>query len=71
MPEMDGIEAFHEIRKMNKDIPVIAVTAFASESERREIMAHGFTDYISKPINIKEFKSAIRNVVSVEDDKDL
>ncbi|MBN2761451.1 MAG: response regulator, partial [Bacteroidales bacterium] len=65
MPEMNGIDAFHEIRKINAEIPVIAVTAYASENERIEIMQHGFTDYISKPLNASNFVNTIRNVLSM------
>ena len=55
MPQMDGIEAY-EIMKglednLNKDTPVIALTANAVSGAREEYMKHGFTDYLSKPIN--------------------
>ena len=51
MPVMNGIDAFHEIRKINKTIPVIAVTAYATESEKQNLLQQGFTDYVSKPVN--------------------
>jgi signal transduction histidine kinase/ligand-binding sensor domain-containing protein/CheY-like chemotaxis protein len=64
MPEMNGIDAFLEIRKINKTIPVIAVTAYASENERKEIMQHGFTNYVSKPLQIMNFIETIRNAIN-------
>lgn len=49
MPEMDGITAMLEIKK-SKNIPVIAQTAYALESEKQHLLKIGFCDYISKPI---------------------
>ena len=49
MPVMGGFEATSEIRKFNKDIVIIAQTAYAYK--REECIAAGFTDYISKPFN--------------------
>jgi PAS domain S-box-containing protein len=49
MPEMDGITAMLEIRKLI-EVPVIAQTAYALESERQQLLKIGFNDYISKPI---------------------
>lgn len=49
MPEMDGITAMLEIRKL-LDVPFIAQTAYALESERQQLLKVGFHDYISKPI---------------------
>ena len=54
MPVMDGNEAMYLIKKINKKIPVIALTAFALKHEELEFMAKGFDDYISKPININK-----------------
>lgn len=54
MPIMGGMEAFQEIRKMHKNIPVIAQTAYALNTEKEEILESGFDAYISKPINQTE-----------------
>lgn len=50
---MNGIEAMHQIRKIpgNEDIPIIAVTAYASYGDRERFLREGFTDYIQKPID--------------------
>ena len=63
MPIMNGIDAFYEIRKINKSIPIIAVTAYATENERKDILECGFTDYISKPIDVKRLLEVIRSVI--------
>lgn len=59
MPEMNGIEALRELRKMHIKIPVVAQTAYAFTDEVRKIKDAGFTDYISKPINAQELFSII------------
>ncbi len=50
MPIMDGITANEKIKKINKNIPVIAVTAYAQAKDKEEILGHNFNDYIAKPI---------------------
>ncbi|MFA5012543.1 MAG: PAS domain S-box protein [Ignavibacteria bacterium] len=51
MPIMNGIDATKEIRKFNKDIPIIAQTAYAMIEDRRNALVAGCTDYISKPLS--------------------
>jgi PAS domain S-box-containing protein len=50
MPVMSGIEATIEIRKFNKNVPIIAQTAYAFEEEKQYALNIGCNDYISKPI---------------------
>lgn len=51
--DMDGVMVTYEIRKLKKykDIPIIAITAFAMEEEREEFLSKGMTHYISKPFS--------------------
>ena len=51
MPKMGGIEATRKIREFNKEIVIIAQTAYALEGDREKMLQEGCTDYISKPIN--------------------
>ncbi len=66
MPKMDGFEVFDYIRndKTMRHIPIIAVTASAMKGTKEEILAYGFDDYISKPIDEKLLKDAIRKVLN-------
>ena len=50
LPVMDGQEAADEIRKINRDIIMIAQTAYAMPDDRERYLSAGFDDYISKPI---------------------
>ena len=51
MPIMDGYEALKQIREFNKDVIIIAQTAFGSSSEYDKVISAGFSETISKPIN--------------------
>jgi PAS domain S-box-containing protein len=50
MPNMDGLEATRRIRKIDKDIVIIAQTAFAMENDEKISINAGCNDYIAKPI---------------------
>ena len=53
MPEMNGTEALAHIREgsLNRETPVICLTADAVSGAREKYMAAGFTDYLTKPID--------------------
>lgn len=59
MPVLDGYEATRRIREISKDIPIIAVTAYAFEEDEVRIMGLGFSGYISKPINRIKLKELV------------
>lgn len=51
MPIMDGLEATKEIRKFNKYIPIIAVSANTSKQDIAKSLTIGINKYLSKPID--------------------
>ena len=51
MPYMDGLEATRLIRGYSKDIPIIALTAFAFEADRERAIEAGCNDYLTKPVS--------------------
>lgn len=51
MPEMDGLEATRIIREKSKDIPIIALTAFAFNDDRTRTLEAGCNDFLTKPIS--------------------
>lgn len=61
MPGLNGIEATKKIRSLQryKDIPIIAVSAYAFEENIDEMIKSGIDDYISKPINKEELISKV------------
>jgi signal transduction histidine kinase/CheY-like chemotaxis protein len=52
MPIMDGLEATRRIREFNRNIPIIAQTAYAEEEDREKAMNAGCSDYQLKPVNM-------------------
>ena len=70
MPEMNGIEATEEIRKIEKEnnvskgISIIAMTANALKGDREKLLARGMNDYISKPFKPEELKKILINVTN-------
>jgi signal transduction histidine kinase/CheY-like chemotaxis protein len=65
MPVMDGIEALKIIRKINKNIPIIAVTAYAHETDKFEILKNDFNDYIVKPLKPQNLLETINNFIKL------
>jgi CheY-like chemotaxis protein len=67
MPIMNGFEATEKIRELMeyKDIPIIALTAFAMKGDREKCLEAGATDYIPKPIDSKEFIDKVKYYTNV------
>lgn len=66
MPILNGFDTTMEIKKINKNIPVIAQTAYAMSDEKIKCLEAGCIDYLSKPIEI----SALLNMVNKHLNKD-
>ncbi|MCX6167925.1 MAG: response regulator [Ignavibacteriales bacterium] len=62
MPVMNGFEATEKIRELleYRDVPIIALTAFAMKGDREKCLEVGATDYIPKPIDSKEFIEKVK-----------
>lgn len=59
MPEMDGYEATKQIKKLNKDIPVISQTAYAMPGDIDKGLDSGMNDYLIKPVKPKLLLSVL------------
>ena len=60
LPEMDGYEATRQIRKFNKEVIIIAQTAFGLDGDKEKAIGAGCNDYISKPIDTDDLKGLIQ-----------
>ncbi len=63
MPGIDGIETLDELGKLDDDLPVILITAFASVENAISAMKRGAFDYITKPFKNEEVLVVVRNAV--------
>jgi two-component system cell cycle response regulator DivK len=65
LPGINGIEAFRQIRAdaNTSRIPVVALTASVTPTDRTAIAAAGFDAFLSKPINLKEFLDTVKRMV--------
>ena len=59
MPLMNGNEAMEQIKKVKPNLPIIALSAFAMESDKENALNKGFDSYLTKPINKNELFNII------------
>ena len=59
MPEMDGRQATRRIRDSFPTLPIIGLTAHASDSEREKSLASGMNDQLVKPVMPEDLVAAI------------
>jgi two-component system, cell cycle response regulator DivK len=62
LPTMDGTEALRLLRNdpLTREIPVVAVTAFAMKDDRERALDAGFDSYIEKPISVRTLPDQVR-----------
>jgi PAS domain S-box-containing protein len=68
LPGMSGVEALQVLRQdpLTKGIPVIALTAAASERDRQRGVQAGFYRYLTKPVKVDELVSALEDLLAAE-----
>ena len=62
MPEMDGLTATKEIRNFSskkRNVPIIALTAFIKEQDKKICLENGINDFLSKPFDIEQLYNKI------------
>ena len=65
MPEMGGLEALEEIRKRDRNIPIIIITASSTKDAAIEAIAKGANDYVLKPFEWEELKAKVERVYQI------
>ncbi|RYG36528.1 response regulator [bacterium] len=66
MPEMDGIEATRQIRELEQatgqHLHIVAMTASAMDTDRRDCIEAGMDDFISKPVSVATIKQKLQAI---------
>ena len=64
MPVMDGLETLKRLKADpgTRGIPVVALTSYAMKGDRERLLTEGFSDYVSKPIDIDHFLEVVRRL---------
>jgi len=62
LPDIDGMTLVRILRAkaITRDTTILALTAYAMKGDREKILQIGCNDYISKPINVREFINTVR-----------
>lgn len=66
MPVMDGLTATRELRRLGRQVPVIALTASAMAAEKERCLQAGMDDYLTKPMDLAELDRVLRRWVRGE-----
>lgn len=66
MPIIDGLEATRQIRQIPDlvNVPIIALTALAMTGDRERCLAAGATEYLSKPVKLKQLAQTIHQILA-------
>jgi len=66
MPVMDGLEATREIRKFNRDIPIICMSANVYKEDKLSAQESGMDDFIEKPLEKKDIEHKLLKLINNE-----
>lgn len=69
MPNLDGIQSTKLIRQMGYAAPIVALTAFSEESNRKECMESGMDEFLAKPIRRSALKSVLTKFATIYEEK--
>lgn len=70
LPDINGIEITKEIRKQDRNIPIIAQTAHAMTIDRQRCIQAGCNDYIPKPIRKQDFLNIVGTYIHLRSKKE-
>ena len=64
MPDMNGLDATRIIKEVNKDIPVVALSAYAFDENIREAKAAGCDEFMAKPFRVEDLLDLVNKYVN-------
>jgi two-component system cell cycle response regulator DivK len=66
LPNISGVDIIQQLKTDSKyrEIPIVAVTAFAMKEDKTSILSAGCEEYISKPISIQHFLETVNKYMS-------
>lgn len=70
MPNLDGMQSTRLIREMGYGAPIVALTAFSEESNRKACMESGMNEFLAKPIRRAALKSVLTKFATIHEEKD-
>lgn len=70
MPNLDGLQSTRLIRQMGYSAPIVALTAFAEESNVRECMESGMDMFLSKPIRRPALKQVLKKFATIPEEEE-
>ena len=65
MPALDGLGVLAELRRDARfaDVPIVALTASAMQGDRERALEAGFTEYITKPVNLRFLREELTRIL--------
>lgn len=66
MPGMSGLDLIREVHGVNQNLPIIAITAYASAGDALRAVREGAYDYLSKPFQVEDLRIVIRNALETK-----
>ncbi len=65
LPDMSGLDAFDEIRRIDSRLPVIIITAFSTTETAIEAMKRGAFDYLLKPVDFRQLRELVGKAIEL------
>ena len=62
LPLLDGLKATARIREHSRDVPIVAISGYATAEYRSTALAAGCTDYLIKPLDFKRLDEILANL---------
>jgi DNA-binding NtrC family response regulator len=63
MPKLPGIETLRQIRKIDREVPVIIITGFGTQKDQEEALLYGVKDFIAKPFDTNKLIAIIDGIL--------